>query len=134
MPNLRKNPFSTDFYRLFQSTDKTMIYGRICGFFLTRFGHYPPPHCTFEIAVFYGKKRFLDETTDFFVPSWANICPDFRIAVFRARAPSELFHLLPEISGFFGIPIGQPCVPMLEGCLELPSRFASANHVSLRRS
>ena len=61
MPNLRKNPFSTDFYRLFQSTDKQMIYGRIYGFFLTRgtekkpifgriygffrteFGYYPPP-------------------------------------------------------------------------------------------
>ena len=34
MPNVRKNPFSTDFYHLFQSTDKQMIYGRIYGFFL----------------------------------------------------------------------------------------------------
>ena len=34
MPNLRKNPFSMDFYHLFQSTDKQMIYGRIYGFFL----------------------------------------------------------------------------------------------------
>ena len=34
MPNLRENPFSTDLYHLFQSTDKQMIYGRIYGFFL----------------------------------------------------------------------------------------------------
>ena len=34
MPNLRENPFSMDFYHLFQSTDKQMIYGRIYGFFL----------------------------------------------------------------------------------------------------
>ena len=34
MPNLRKNPFSTDLYHLFQSTDKQMIYWRIYGFFL----------------------------------------------------------------------------------------------------
>ena len=39
MPNLRKNPSSTDLYRLFQS----MIYGRIYRFVLTRFGYYPPP-------------------------------------------------------------------------------------------
>ena len=39
--------------------------------------------------------------------------PDCRLGVFRARRvnlqPSELFRLLPEMSGFFGIPIGQPC-------------------------
>ena len=34
MPNLRKNPFSTNCYHLFQSTDKQMIYGRIYGVFL----------------------------------------------------------------------------------------------------
>ena len=34
MPNLPKNPISVDFYHLFQSTDKQMIYGRIYGFFL----------------------------------------------------------------------------------------------------
>ena len=34
MPNLRKIPFSTDLYHLFQSTEKQMIYWRIYGFFL----------------------------------------------------------------------------------------------------
>ena len=73
MPNLRKNPFSTTtgFYRLFQSTDKKMIYGRflIYGFVVTRFGYYctTPPSDTIALAVFYGQKRFLDESTDFFV-------------------------------------------------------------------
>ena len=35
----------------------------------------PPPHCTFEIAEFYGENRFLDESTDFVVLSSATTPP-----------------------------------------------------------
>ena len=77
-----------------------MIYGRIYGFFLTRFGNYvraewtffgyyppsPRPHCTFETRGI-------------------------------SRAPSELFFCYyplsrsaSEISVFFWIPLGQPCI------------------------
>ena len=62
MPNLRKNLFSTDFYRLFQSMDKEIIYGRIYGFLLTRFGHYPPP-----IAL--PRSQYSTEKKDF----WTNL-------------------------------------------------------------
>ena len=46
-----QSTFSTDFYNLFHSTDKQINYGRIYGYFLTRFANYPPltrPHCTFD--------------------------------------------------------------------------------------
>ena len=60
------------------------------------------------------KNRFLDESTDFFVLSSATTpLPPTLDSQYFARAewtssaaPSELFRLLPEISGFFGIPIG----------------------------
>ena len=74
MPNLRKNPFSTDLYCLFQSTDKTMIYGRIYGFFLLGPAT-TPPHCTSRSRYSTGKKRFFDESTDFFMLSSATMPP-----------------------------------------------------------
>ena len=58
MPNLRKNPFCTEFYRLFQSTDKKMIYGRIYGFFLTRLGYYAPLHFR-DRGILRKKKQFF---------------------------------------------------------------------------
>ena len=57
MPNLRKNLFSTDFYRLFQSMDKEIIYGRIYGFLLTRFGHYPPSPFALPRSQYYTEKN-----------------------------------------------------------------------------
>ena len=77
MPNLRKNPFSTDFYRLFESTEKTLIYGRIYRFFLTLLGYYPPPPIALSRSRYStGKKnRCLDESADFFVLSSATIPP-----------------------------------------------------------
>ena len=55
------------------------------------------------------KKGFMAESTDLFLLGSATTPPppDFRLEVFRARRV-ELFRLLPEISGYFGIPIGQP--------------------------
>ena len=38
-----ENLFCTDFYRLFQSTDQQIIYGRIYGFFLLGSATTPPP-------------------------------------------------------------------------------------------
>ena len=66
--------------------DKEIIYGRIYGFLLTRFGHYPPP-----IAL--PRSQYSTEKNDF----WTNlrICsycvrllpppPHVRLAGFRAR-------------------------------------------------
>ena len=71
MPNLRKNPFSRDFYRLFQSTGEKKIYGRIYGFFLTRFIYYPPPIALSRSRYSTGKTDFSDESTDLFVLSSA---------------------------------------------------------------
>ena len=84
-----------------QSTGKAVLYGFVSLVSVYGQKHYlwpnirifsysvrllPPPHCTFEIAEFYGKKRFLDESTDFFVLSSAiTPSPDFRLAVLRAR-------------------------------------------------
>ena len=65
MPNLRKNPFSTDFYRLLQSTDQNNIYGRIYGFR--------------DRGILREKNRFLDESTDFFVLSPATKPPPPRL-------------------------------------------------------
>ena len=42
MPNLRKNPFCTDFQHLFQSTDKKLFYERIYGFFSCSVRLLPP--------------------------------------------------------------------------------------------
>ena len=39
MPNLWKNPFSTNFYHIFKSMDKKLIFGWICGFLLTEKTH-----------------------------------------------------------------------------------------------
>ena len=128
MPNLLKNPFSTDFYRLFQSTDKKMIYGRIYGFCLTWFGYCPPPHIALSRSRYSTRgKRFLDQFSDFFVLSSAtthSLPP--RAECTSSAAPSELFRLLPEISGFFGIPIGQPWDPhsMLTEIVLFGPRFA----------
>ena len=60
-----ENPFSTDFDHLFQSTDKFFIYGRIYGFFLTRFGLPPPrPHRTFETCgILCARKWTFSATT-----------------------------------------------------------------------
>ena len=66
MPNQRKNPFSTDFYRLFQSTDKKMIYGRIYGFFLTRFGYYPKPPLHFRDGGIVRKNPIFGRMYGFF--------------------------------------------------------------------
>ena len=43
MPNLRKNPFSTDFYHLFQSTDKKLFMAESTDFFLLGSATTPPP-------------------------------------------------------------------------------------------
>ena len=81
MPNLRKNPFSTDFDDLLQSTDKKVIffYEQINDIWtnLRTLPYSVRLHCTFETHGI-------------------------------LRAPSELFRLLPEISGFFAISIRQP--------------------------
>ena len=61
------------------------FYGRIYGFFRTEFGYYPPPPTL--------------DSRDFARAEWT-----------YSAAPRGLCRLLPEISGFFGIPIGQPCV------------------------
>ena len=94
-----------------QSTEKSVLYGflslvsvyrkniyaRIYGFFLTRFGYYPRPHCTFETrGILRTKKLFMDECTDFYLLVSATSPPPppppptrpialSRYAVFRAR-------------------------------------------------
>ena len=120
MPNLRKNPFSMDFDRLFQSTEKKWFMAESTDFFLLGSATNPHRFALSRSRYSTEKKQFLDESTDFFVLSSATTPPHFRFAVFRARrewtssaVPSELFRLLPEISGFFAIPIGQPCTRYL---------------------
>ena len=123
MPNLRKNRLSMDFYGLFQSTDKQMIYGRIYGFFLTRFGYYPlsprPPLHFRNSRYSTDKKTIFGQIYGFFRTEFGYYPPPppptldsryfARAELNFSAAPSELFRLLPEISGFFGIPIGQLC-------------------------
>ena len=78
MLNLRKNLFSTDFDCLFQSTEFFCIYGRIYGFFLTRFGYYPPPLHFRDRGRTY---RFFHAEFGYYpLPP-----PDLRLAVYRAR-------------------------------------------------
>ena len=44
MPNLRKNPFSTDFDHLFQSTEFFLFMAESTDFFLLGSATTPPPH------------------------------------------------------------------------------------------
>ena len=62
--------FLSFFYRLFESTDKQMIYGRIYGFFLTR--------------GILRKKRFLDESTHFYLFVLSSPTPPTRLGVIQA--------------------------------------------------
>ena len=50
-----------------------MIYGRIYGFFLTRFGYYPPTIALSRLAVFYGKNDFLTNLRIF--SYWVRLLP-----------------------------------------------------------
>ena len=91
-----------------------MICGRIYGFFLTRFGYYLPPplHCTFEIEVLYGKNRFLDESTDFFVLSSATTPPPTPTSdspVFRGI--SNILGYYPKSQDFSQFRLGNPAIP-----------------------
>ena len=111
--------FSYCIIRDAQSTEKSVFYG-----FLSLASVYGPknylwPNLRFSRSRYSTEKtRFLDESTDFFVLSPAtNPPPPTLDSRYFARAEwtsdaasSELFRLLPEISGFFGIPIGQPCI------------------------
>ena len=100
-----ENPFSTDFYHLFQSTDKKMIYnGRIYGFFVTRFGYNAPTplhsrHWLFSTdkQMIFGRIYGLFLTRFRYYPLHPIALS--RLAVFRARRVKiELFRLLPQIS------------------------------------
>ena len=115
--NFRKNQFCTDLYHLFQSTDKKWFMDESTDFSYSVPLLTPPPPdpiALSRIAVFYG------QTTDL----WTNL----RIFSYSVRllppppghialhAPSQLFSAATppprsasEISGFFAIPIGQPC-------------------------
>ena len=90
-----------------------MIYGRIYGFFLTRFGYYYSLHFR-DCGILRGRKRFFDESADLATtpppPPTLDSRYFARAKWISSAAPSELIRLLvlPEISGFFGIPIGQP--------------------------
>ena len=66
MPNLRKNPFYTDFLRLFLVYGHKIIYGRIYGFFLTWLGYYPPPPTALSDRGIVRKKRIVGRIYGFF--------------------------------------------------------------------
>ena len=63
-----------------------------------------PPHCTFEIAVFYGKSQFQDESTVFFVLNLATTPPP-RLAVVRVRQVN-LFGYYPKSQDFSEFRLG----------------------------
>ena len=103
------------------SLRKKIIDGRIYGFCLTRFGYNPPPPpLPFRDRGILGGKTIFGQIYGFFRTEFD--CypppppPDFRLAVFRARRVNLFgcaewtfgYYMVPEISGFFGIPIGQP--------------------------
>ena len=66
MPNLRENPLCTDFYGLFQSTDKNLFLAESTDFVLLGSATTRPPHCTFEIAVSTRKKKIFGRIYIFF--------------------------------------------------------------------
>ena len=110
MPNLRKNLFSTDFYHLFQSTEKKDLWTNLQIFsYLVRL--LPPPIALSRLAVSYGQKNDLWTNLQLFSYSvWLLPNPIETRGI--SRAASELFSATPqsasEISGVFEIQIGQP--------------------------
>ena len=76
-----------------------MIYGRIYGFCLTRFGYCPPPpltplhsrHLRFST---YGQTDDVDESLGLVLTRFSDPTALSRLAAFRG-APNELFRLLP---------------------------------------
>ena len=65
-----------------------------------------------KFAVFYGKSRFLDESTEFLVlsPATTPPPPDFRLAALRARRV-YFFGYYPKSHDFSGFRLGNPDVP-----------------------
>ena len=108
---------------LWYLTDKIMIYGRIYGFVLIRLATTPPPHHHHpdHTALWYSTDKKINLWTNLRIFSYSvrqlpppPLLPTSDSRYF-ARAECELFRLLPEISGFFGIPIGQPCCDQFSG-------------------
>ena len=90
----------------FSLRTKKKIYGRIYGFFRDRGSLRKKADFWTNLRIFSYWVRLL--------PTPPPPTLDSRYVAHAewtsSAAPSELFRLLPEIAGFFGIPIGQPCL------------------------